>query len=400
LVVSDPRSRVSTQRLERTSVNADLSDCQIGIDARYLKRAGVGISRYLEAAIDSLARAGGRLTLLIDDERHRRPLELAHPTADVVVLACRSGFFWEQHTVRRHLTLAGYDVYLAPANYGIPLTYRGPTRLVLIVHDLIPLRLPRLYLLPHRLWAVKYLASIAAAAIRADEIIAVSRSTAHDVESLLRRRVRDVVYPPLPVAPDERPADDGAGAYPALPALVSPYFVYNGGADPRKNVPTLLRALAQARSAGLGLDLVIIGDGYSSLGGLIERLGLRDRVHLLGHLDEGAKSAVLRRATALVYPSLMEGFGLPLVEGLANGIPVVSGTGGALREVGGDAVSYVAPLTVDALAGAMIDATADRARQAARIAGPARLTILQAQGQAAGLAQTIGQIVCSPLSSQ
>lgn len=157
----------------------------------------------------------------------------------------------------------------------------------------------------------------------------------------------------------------------------------------------MLRAFAEARNAGLELDLVIIGDGYASFRGLIEKLGLSDGVHLLGYLDEGSKGAVLRHAVALVYPSLMEGFGLPIVEGLAHGIPVVSGSDGALREVGGDAVSYVAPLTVDSLAGAMLEAATDRARQAARIAGPRRLAILRAQPEAAGLANAIRQIVCS-----
>lgn len=395
-MVSSRQASSSSVHHRMTPVNPGLLGCRIAIDARYLKRRGVGISRYLDTAIDGLARAGGLVTLLLDEERHRIALESAYPAADVVVLPCRSGFVWEQHTVRRHLAVSAYDVYLAPANYGIPLAYRGSTRLVLIVHDLIPLRLPRLYLLPRLAWTAKYLASTAAAAIRADDIIAVSRSTAHDVERLLRRQVREVVYPPLPGAVDESLTDDTASEHRELPSTLSPYFLYNGGADPRKSVPTLLRAFAETRKAGLELDLVIIGDGYASFRGLIETLRLGDAVHLLGYVDDGSKGALLRHAVALVYPSLLEGFGLPLVEGLARGIPVVSGSGGALREVGGDAVSFVAPLTVDSLARAMLEAATDSARQAARIAGPRRLATLRAQPQAAGLANAIRQIAGSP----
>jgi glycosyltransferase involved in cell wall biosynthesis len=355
-----------------------LHGCRVGVDARYLKRRGVGISWYLHAGLGDLLAAGARLTLLTDAEAHRAALAEAYPQAEAVALPGRSGFAWEQRALRRHLDQAGYDAYLAPANYGLPGRYRGPTQLFLVVHDLIPLRLPHWYLLPRPPWAAKYLLSLGISAARADHVIAVSQATARDVARLLRRPSADVAYPPIP-ARDPQPPSPGR----------RPYFAYNGGSDVRKNVPALLRAFAQVRSQVAGVRLVMLGADCDGFRPLIHELGLDDHVDLPGYIDEAAKAAVLRDALALVYPSRLEGFGLPLVEAFAAGVPVVAGTGGALREIGGDAAIFVAPLTVPALAAAMTRAADQSLRPALIQAGDRQLDLLTQRREQNGLAATI-----------
>jgi glycosyltransferase involved in cell wall biosynthesis/O-antigen/teichoic acid export membrane protein len=390
--------RTPVTHLPHEIVNLSLH--HICVDARYLKSRGMGISWYLHQGIRELLDAGARLTLLTDDAAHCAPLLADYPGVNVVALPGRSGFFWEQRTVWRHLAGAAYDAYIAPANYGIPLAYRGPTRLILVVHDLIPLRLPHLYLLRQPLWAVKYLLSLAIAAVRADQIVAVSYATARDVVRTLRRSVIRVAYPPIPLRGQEveascRPAqgiDDCAESA----ALTGRYFVYNGGADLRKNVPTLLRAFAHARENMADIDLVILGTGYENVRKLIGDLGVAHHVHMLGYVDEATKATILRGAVAMVYPSRLEGFGLPIVEALAAGIPVVSGTGGSLIEIGGDAVSYVQPINEHSLASAMqAVATNDFVRLHAASAGEIQLRLLRERWEANSFAKAIA--ACLPL---
>ena len=177
-----------------------LDSCRLGIDVRYLRRPGMGISGYVHQAVLELLAAGADLTLVTDSEDHRLSLRSAYPSATAVALVGRSGFRWEQQKLPRHLDTAQYDAYIAPANYGLPFSYRGPTAMILIVHDLIPLRLGHLYLLPRPRWAVYYLLSTAIATARADQVIAPSYATARDVVRLLRHRNVSVAYPPIPTA--------------------------------------------------------------------------------------------------------------------------------------------------------------------------------------------------------
>jgi glycosyltransferase involved in cell wall biosynthesis len=370
-----------------------LGHSRVGIDVRYLQRPGVGISRYVEQGVRDILEAGARVTLITDSERHAAALRAEFPAADTVALPGRSGFLWEQRTLLRHLAAAGYDAYVAPANYGLPLAYRGPTSLILVVHDLIPLRLGHVYLLRQPLWAVKYLLSTAIAAARATQVIAPSYATARDVGRLLRRRNVAVAYPPIP-APGAGTAGAGAAAVPdclidAATRTVRPYFVYNGGADPRKNVPTLLRAFARVRAVLPDIELVMIGPGQDYYSRLIGRLGLQGHAHALGYVGEATKSAILDSAVALIYPSRMEGFGLPILEAMAAGIPAVSGTGGSLPEVGGKAVTYVPAITDEPLAAAMVSVTRKAVREVARPAGAAQLRLLANRRKASTLAGII-----------
>jgi glycosyltransferase involved in cell wall biosynthesis len=361
---------------------------RVGIDVRYLQRRGIGISRYVEQGVSEILEAGAHVTLITDNEGHADALRTAFPSAGTVCLTCRSGFLWEQRHLPRHLAIAGYDAYIAPGNYGLPLAYRGPTVLILIVHDLIPLRLGHLYLPRRPLWAVKYLLSTAIAATRADQVIAPSYATARDITRLLRRRNVAVAYPRIPSS------GTAAGKGTVLPGplidaasgTVKPYFAYNGGADIRKNVPTLLRAFGRVRQSVPAMQLVMIGPGQDYFRYLISRLGLAGHVHALGYVDEATKNAILHSAMALIYPSRMEGFGLPILDAMAAGIPAVCGTGGSLAEVGGEAVTYVSPINDESLAAAMLSVTDEAARERAKSASAAQLQFLLDRQQAGTLA--------------
>jgi len=121
------------------------------------------------------------------------------------------------------------------------------------------------------------------------------------------------------------------------------YFLYVGTLEPRKNLPHLMRALAQSRTK---LPLVCAGaEGWMSgdLAPLIRRLGLSDRVQFLGHLGDRELALLYSGATAFFYPSLYEGFGLPVLEAMACGCPVVCSNQSSLPEVAGDAAVLLSP---------------------------------------------------------
>ncbi len=132
------------------------------------------------------------------------------------------------------------------------------------------------------------------------------------------------------------------------------YFLYLGTLHPRKNLSRLIAAFA---SLPQNVMLVLAGkEGWHHTELLIQirRLGLEERVLFTGYVDKEEKTALLRGALALVFPSLYEGFGFPVLEAQACGCPVITSTTSSLPEVAGDAALLVDPTSTDAIASAML----------------------------------------------
>jgi alpha-1,3-rhamnosyl/mannosyltransferase len=158
------------------------------------------------------------------------------------------------------------------------------------------------------------------------------------------------------------------------------YVVYNGGFEARKNVFVLVEGFGLARQAYPDLHLVLMGGGYEPLRPGIQSLDLERAVILTGFVSEELKAAILQRAIALIYPSLYEGFGLPVLEGFANGVPVVTSPNGSLKEVAGDAALYISDPSDPACVAAAIARIQDSdVRAVLRDAGTARWRSYDAQ---------------------
>ena len=150
--------------------------------------------------------------------------------------------------------------------------------------------------------------------------------------------------------------------------LARPYALFVGTIQPRKNVVRLAQAYARLAQGGVPWDLVLAGaPGWLSdpLLAELEELSLGDRLHRLGYVPDGDLPALLRGALFFVFPSLFEGFGLPVLEAQSYGVPVVTSNNSALPEVAGDAALLVDPTDVDAIADAMLRVSQDEALRAA-----------------------------------
>jgi glycosyltransferase involved in cell wall biosynthesis len=246
---------------------------------------------------------------------------------------------------------ARFDVLFAPNFVPPPTRVR---RLVVTVHDLAFKRFPETA--PHGTkW---WLARLDRALDRATRVIAVSESTKRDLLEFSGVDPARVAVIPLGVDRTlfRPPGPEAVAAARSKFGLEGPYLLYLGGIEPRKNLPNLVAAFSRLTAE---LQLVIAGSGveWNPQGSnrLLESLDklpaeVRGRVHRTGYVSEADKVALLGGAEVFVYPSLYEGFGLPVLEAMACGTRVVTSNGSSLPEVAGDAAILVDPTDPTAIA--------------------------------------------------
>ena len=216
-------------------------------------------------------------------------------------------------------------------------------RSVVTLHDLAFL----LYPATHTEASRAYYAASGESVRKAERVIAVSQRTASDAVRLLGVDPVRMRVVPEAAAPGFSPRDPDAFAAVArrLGLEARPYVLFVGTLEPRKNVPLLLEAFTEVR-AELDVQLLVVG-GRGWLDEPIfaahARSGLGDNVRFLGTLDEDDLAALYSYAAVFALPSLYEGFGLPVLEAMACGAPVICSNAGPLPEVAGDAAILLDP---------------------------------------------------------
>jgi len=321
---------------------------RIAINARAAVRAEIGgverVTRELVARLPALA--PGRYRVVAPPQR------LAH----------RAGHAWEQLA----LPVAARDAELvfSPANTA-PIAGR---RNAVLVHDLAPVVEPRWYGQAYGAW---HGAMLRATARRARLAIVPSEFVRGQLTELLGMPPERIVAVPMGVAPTFAAALDPAPLRRRLDLDRRPYVLAVGTANPRKNLG-LLDAIAPALAAA-GLDTAIAGGGRGYMRASNPRGGPAT-ARRLGYVTETDLPALYAGAAAFALPSLYEGFGLPCLEAMAAGTPVVTTRHGALPETCADAALYAHPDDPSAFAAACIEAATDPAtRDRLTAAGRARV---------------------------
>jgi glycosyltransferase involved in cell wall biosynthesis len=265
------------------------------------------------------------------------------------------------------------DVWHGP-HYTLPIRARVPT--VVTVHDLTFFEHPEWH---ERTKVAYFRPMIAAAARRATVVVCVSAFTARRLRAHVQPQGDMVVVPHGVDHGRFTPAGAGSASDHALLArhgIEPPYIAFAGTIEPRKDVPTLVRAFARLAPERPELRLVLAGgDGWGAAAArnAVAASGVSTRILRPGYVDDAVFAALFRNAAAVAYPSLEEGFGLPALEALACGTPLVTTRGSALEEVVGDAALLVAPGDDVALADALRTILHDEELAARlRAAGPDR----------------------------
>lgn len=272
---------------------------------------------------------------------------------------------WTHRTLARAVTAAPPDVLFIPAHvvpFVWPVRRLPPT--VVTVHDLGYLAFPAAHPLRQRLYLDLSTRWSTHAAAR---VIAISHATAQDLQRHLHAdpiKVRVIHEAPAPNPYHTGDRVDAVAERAAF-GITRPYALYVGTIQPRKNLVRVLQAYEQLCATGeAAFDLVLVGQA----GWLSEPIVTQARqsrwaaqIHLLGYVPDANLRALWAGARFFVFPSLYEGFGLPVLEAQTQGVPVMTATGSSLPEVAGDAAILVDPTDVDAIAQAMLRLSQDEA---------------------------------------
>lgn len=246
---------------------------------------------------------------------------------------------WEQACLPMHLRADGVHLLHAPA-YVAPLA--APCPFILTVHDLHVFTHPQFCTLANRL---HYRLLLPPSIQRAAAIIVFSEHVRHTLCARFPGAAAKTVVIPPGLDPAMRPTTSVAAqaAVRQQYGLPDNYLLFVGDLAPRKNLPRLLAAFRESLRAQPDLNLLLVGralHGHTGLDQAVSDLGLQKRVRRLGYVSQAHLPTLYTLAAALVYPSYDEGFGLPALEAMACGCPVVTSAHGGPQEVCGDAATY------------------------------------------------------------
>jgi glycosyltransferase involved in cell wall biosynthesis len=336
---------------------------RIAFDGTTLRPGRTGVGYYSEHLLQQLAQEPSHEVVVLSNG----PVETTRPLPPRVTVAASSWRLpravWMQTQAPREVKRIGADVAHF-TNGMVPLASPAPT--VVTIHDMSLTLWPQFHP-PRRVMLNRPLVNLAAR--RADAIITVSESARRDI-------VRLYGLPPGRVhVVHEAAAPSFAPVFSARQlrrvrqtyGLAERFVLYVGTIEPRKNLPNLLEGFARrVRNGDLRHQLVCVGPyGWRSrdVAKQVDRLGIRDAVKFAGYVPFADLPALYTLAEMFVFPSLYEGFGLPVIEAMACGTPVITGRVSALTEVGGAAVEQADGLDADAIGEAIVRLAVRRDRR-------------------------------------
>jgi glycosyltransferase involved in cell wall biosynthesis len=366
---------------------------RIGIDARKLHDFGIGT--YIRNLLRELARLDPDTEFVIlSRPEDAEGVAVLGGNFRAVVETAGNYSIAEQVKVPLAIRRERVDLFHAP-HYVLPPLVRCPS--VVTIHDCIHLMFPQY--LPNRRSLVYARTSIALAAKRSTRILTGSESSKRDI-------LRFVDVPPGKIdviyhACDERfrtePNEEVVARVRERFQLQDQFVLYAGNVKPHKNLERLIEAFHIVRSRGLDhLKLVLTGDDiskYTALRRAVHRHQLHKYVRFLGFQPLDTLAAMYRLAGAFVFPSLYEGFGLPPLEAMASGTPVVTSNVSSLPEVTGEAAVLVDPYNASSIADGIYRVlTDDSLRNELRRRGLERATQFSWESSVRRVREIYGQV--------
>lgn len=319
---------------------------RIGIDARNLVGPLSGISRYIIENTRHLAELGGEIYFYLPEATFAQESLPPSVWQDVSTFhGAIPRIFWGNVCLPRLIQRDKIDVFWGPA-HRLPLISAANIPTVVTIHDLVWRHAPSTMRLKG--WVAER-AFMGPAIRRASRIVTISHASRKDICSLYpaQRDKVDVVWPGCTRLPTPAMTSAHQG-------LSQPYMLFVGTLEPRKNLVNLLRAYALLpESVRAGWQLVIAGGQGWKLGHLeniISELNMTQHVLLTGFVSDIELGALYANAKFLVMPSFYEGFGLPIIEANATGIPALTSCLSSMPEVGGDAAFLVDPYAPQSIA--------------------------------------------------
>ncbi len=319
----------------------------IGFDARPLTRSPVGVGLYINNLVSFLAKKKINCYLFFD-----KKLEFKVPKSRYIKAVVIDGLqgstsanrlFWEQVMLPFYLKNYKIDLFHATDNKGAPM--ESPCPIILTVHDLIPWLTPNFH--PSLEKELFYKFSVRNSCKTAKQIITVSNYTKRDLVKTLKinKNKIHVVYNGIDLD-FSIPLKKIIVQSKILFGINTDYIIYVGGIAVRKNIESLIKSFAAIKNDYKKLTLVVVGkkvNNYPELEEMARKLKLRKSIVFTGYVDNKIKYALVCGAKALVYPSFFEGFGIPILEGMFCGVPVISSNTTSIPEIAGDAAILIDP---------------------------------------------------------
>jgi glycosyltransferase involved in cell wall biosynthesis len=328
---------------------------RIAISCRSLEYASGGVKEYLVSLLHELLRIDTRNTYVLFHSQVQ--YFGSFPGAEEVSLYSSNRLVFDWLKLPGALKAHGIDVAFFPSSNMPP---RVPCKAVAAMMDLGYFHgRYRMYKWADTLYMKR---AMAYTARRADRLVAISEHTKKDLTGILGVPPEKVTVTHL--AADDLyhgpVADEEVLRFRLRHGLERPFFLYTGNISPRKNLKVLLEAFAQVKDR-VDADLVVTGglswsDSWTKW---VRTLGIEDRVRRLGYVERQDMPVLYASAMAFVFPSLFEGFGLPVLEAQALGVPVICSNATSLPEVAGDSALMVDPADTAGLARALEQVVGD-----------------------------------------
>ena len=334
---------------------------RIGVDACLLAEEVTGIGRYTVEVLSRLTLAGHEWFLYSHQPIIVGRWEMSNVHLRTDNLPGRGlRMLWAQSVMPFQVWRDEIDLFWSPA-HRLPSLLPARVARVVTVHDLVWKHAGET-MRPMSRWLDSIL--MPEAVRLADRVITVSGHTAED---LLREMpsARGKVFP-IPLGTSFLAPAASRESLTSL-GLTEPYFLFVGTLEPRKNLTRLLEAFARLPDSLRSRAVLAIAGGKGwggvDVATIAERFGIGDRVRVLGYVDDSQLATLYAHALFLAMPSLYEGFGLPLLEAMSHGTPVLTSNCASMPEVAGDAGMLVDPCDVDSVAHGLSELLSHDARR-------------------------------------